>query len=211
VDLDVSSGALGTLRQDGAGERILNTVLWAEAPAAARKQAEAAPRPEDEEDRAAPGLPEDPGVYFKSSTGWAPVPSFLFWAPLYSGTSWVHGAKQYSVPLDNAHSGLQIPEIRPSFYVREPSGDAWQIIRLTTRKDQRQFRMTSTDGWATLDRIPASEVRDASMTHAAGEIFVLRPNADLQAGEYLLCTAVSGGAGLKACYSFGIQGQLQHR
>jgi hypothetical protein len=207
VALDASSGALGALKQKGAGERILNAVLWAEPFGAAWKQEQAAWRQKKEEERAVPDLPGPAGVYVRNSSGWVPVESVMLWAPLYSGSNWSHRAHEYSIPLDNAHSGIQITEARPSFYVREPtSGEAWQIIRLASSHDQRLLRAASSNDWLNTQQIvPVTPQEDVPLVHVAGNIFTLRPKAELAAGEYVLCTGVPGGPGLKLCYSFGIR------
>jgi hypothetical protein len=106
VDVDASAAALVALKQKGATEKELNAVLWAEPFGAARRRKE-------EEDRAVPDLPGRAGVYLKDSSGWIAVPSFLFWAPFYSGWNGFRGARESSIALGSGHSGLQIPEVEP--------------------------------------------------------------------------------------------------
>src|SRR5579884_2368032 len=67
VDMDASPAALAALKQSGAGERVLNDVIWAEPFGAAWKQKQA-------EDRAVPDLPARAGVYYKSPSGWVTTP-----------------------------------------------------------------------------------------------------------------------------------------
>ena len=206
VDVDTSSQALGILKEKGASERILNAILWAEPFDELWRQEQAAWEQMQQEERAVPGLPAGAGLYLKESSGWVPLSSFLFWAPLYSGSSWLHGSHKYSVPLDKAHSAFQITESRPNFYVREPASDqSWQIIHLSSRDDQRQVRMAWSDKWDNMDRIQPNQVIDVPMAHVAGDIFVLTPNAALEAGEYLLCTTLPEQASLNLCYSFGVR------
>src|SRR5215472_12803822 len=58
VNLDASPSALIALKQKGASEQVLNAVMWAEPYGAPLKQ-------QLEEDRAAPGLPNANGVYYR--------------------------------------------------------------------------------------------------------------------------------------------------
>lgn len=199
VDLDASPAALGALRQKGATEQELNAVVWAEPFGAVLKRMQ-------EEDRAAPDLPRSPGIYFKGPSGWAAVPSFLFWAPFYSAETWFHRNHSSSVPLAGSHSELQINLAQPVFYVRSPaSGEAWRIITLTSRDDRRLLRLVSSGDFAQTERFPPNQVRDVQIAHVAGDIFTVKPAGDLARGEYGLCTTAAGGPGLDVCYSFGIQ------
>jgi len=210
LDLDASTSALTRLKNEGASEQILNAVVWAEPFGALWKEAQAAAQQiaqeKKVEDQAVPGLPDRAGVYFRGSSGWVGLSSFMFWAPFYSGWAWMHRRHEYSVPVGNAHSELQIAEGRPSFYVRmRNASEVWQIVRATLRNDQRELRLVSGPGFDQTENIPASQVLDVRMTHVAGSIFTLRPNAQLEPGEYALCTGVPGGPGLDLCYSFGIR------
>jgi hypothetical protein len=209
VDLDASNGALLRLKEKGASEQILNAVVWAEPFGAALKEAQAAMEQAVEqrkaEDRAAPGLPDRSGVYFRGPSGWVRLSSAVFWLPLYSGEAWMRGSPRYFVPLGKGHSEHQLTEALPNFYVRTPiSSEPWQIVHATLRKDQRELWLISDPGLDRTDGIPASQVLDVRMAHLAGSIFTLRPNVQLEPGEYALCTSVPGGPDLDLCYSFGI-------
>src|SRR5262249_8572491 len=91
VNLDASSAALIGLKQTGASERVLNAVMWAEPFGATLKR-------QQEEDRAAPGLPNSSGVYYRATSGWAVLPSSLIWPPFYSFSSFAFlRSRQYEV------------------------------------------------------------------------------------------------------------------
>lgn len=199
VDLDASSAALAALKQGGAGERVLNDVIWAEPFGAAWKQKQA-------EDRALPDLPARPGVYYKGPSGWVTPPSFLLWTPFVTGWDWFSGAHASSVNLGSATSPVQASQARPEFYLRKPSTDrGWRIIRLAARKDQRLLHLTSAGAIAEVDHIRGNQVSAVQVTHVAGGIFLVKPAADLETGEYVLCSEVPGGPDLNACYTFAVQ------
>lgn len=209
VNLDASANALIALKEKGATEGVLNQVLWAEPFKADWEEQMAEVQQKQAEEQAAPGLPDAPGVYFRRSSEWVPMQSFLLWLPMYAGAAWLHRAHEYSVPVGIGNSELQIAETQPRFYVRMPaSGESWQIVRATPLKDQRRLRLASVTGFGPSESItPAQtgDIHDVSMTRVAGSIFALRPDATLAPGEYILCTAVQGGPGLKLCYNFRIQ------
>ena len=209
VDLDASTRALIALKEKGAGERVLNQVLWAEPFKAAWQERMADLQQKEEEERAAPGFPDRGGVYIRRSSEWIPMSSFLIWLPVHTATAWMQRAREYSVPAGHGDSALQIAESQPSFYVRVPGpGDNWQTVRATSRNGQRQLRLASRDGFGPNESITprqAGDVQNVAMTHVAGSIFALRPDAALGPGVYVLCSDVQGGPGLKLCYNFDIR------
>jgi hypothetical protein len=199
VDLDASAAALAALKQSGAGERVLNDVIWAEPFGAAWKQKQA-------EDRAVPDLPSHAGVYYKGPSGWVTPPSFLLWTPFVTGWDWFSGAHVSSVNLGNGTSPVQTSQAQPEFYLREPVTDrGWRIIRLGSHNDKRLLQLTSAGDIGEVDRIRGKQVRAIQMTHVAGGIFLVKPATDLEPGEYVLCSAVPGGPDLNACYRFGVR------
>jgi hypothetical protein len=199
VDLEASSAALIALKQRGASEQVLNAVMWAEPFGAGLKR-------QQEEERAVPGLPGSTGVYYKAPSGWVMMRSFLFWPPFYSGSSLDFGRRhEYNVPLDGGHADLQVAERQPVFYLREPASRAWRLIRLASQGDKRLLRFVSGGEFPSIDRFATGDTREIQITRVAGEVFMLRPAAPLEAGEYVLCSAVPGGANLNVCYGVGIQ------
>ena len=198
VDLDSSSAALAALKQKGATERELNAVLWAEPFGAGWKL-------QQEENRAVPDLPGAAGVYVKGPAGWTQIGSFLLWTPFYSGWSWYHGRRESTVALGSAQAALQVRETQPTFYLRQPaSGEPWQIIRVSSRDARRLLRVSANEELGQTLRTQPNPP-GVQMTHVAGEIFTLKPAANLEPGEYVLCTTVAGGPGLNLCYPFGVQ------
>jgi hypothetical protein len=199
VDLDASPTALIALKQRGASEQVLNAVMWAEPFGNSLKR-------EQEEDRSAPGLPGSAGLYYRAPSGYVTLQSFLLWPPLYSGwNSYSRRRHEYNIPLGGGHADLQIAEPLPAFYLRELTSDAWRVIRVASRDDRRLLPLVSSGGFMATAGFPASEAREVQITHVAGELFTLRPVAPLESGEYVLCSAVSGGASLNVCYGFGVR------
>jgi hypothetical protein len=199
VDLEVSSTALIALKQRGASEQVLNAMMWAEPFGAGLKR-------QQEEDRAVPGLPGSSGVYYRAPSGWVMMRSFLFWPPFYSASSLDFRRRhEYNVPVAGGHADLQVTERQPALYLREPASRAWRLIRLASRDDTRLLRFVSGSELPAIDRFATSETREIQISRVAGEVFMLRPAAPLEAGEYVLCSSVPGGANLNVCYGFGIQ------
>jgi hypothetical protein len=128
------------------------------------------------------------------------------WPPFYSNWNLsLRRRHEYNVPLGRSHADLQIREPQPAFYLREPAAGGWQIIRLTSRDDQRLLRLVSTGEFALRDQVPANEARKVQIMRVAGGVFRLQPVAPLESGEYALCSAVPGGLNLSVCYGFGVQ------
>jgi hypothetical protein len=198
VSLDASSAALIALQKKGASEQVLNAVMWAEPfGVALRRQLE--------EDRAAPGLPNSSGVYYRAPSGWVVLPSSLVWPPFYSFSNFAFvRSRQYEVPLGGRHADLQIAGQKVGFYLRAPSSLYWQIVRLTSRGDERLLRIVSTGHPVSTDAFEADRIHQVQITRVARDIFTVVPAAPLEPGEYILCSTVPGSANVHACYGFGI-------
>ncbi len=184
TNFDTSPGALIELKKQGAAESILNAVLWAQ-------PLGAAPQPKSTEISAAPGLPTQPGVYYRGSSGWIALASFLLWPPLMAPWNAAAGfaRKDYSIALPGLHARLQISEPRPTLYLREPqSSAAGQLLQLATRKDHRELRLTSGDVFTTEIGYRPSDLQDVEFEALAPNVFTVRPKSDLGTGEYLFCT-----------------------
>jgi hypothetical protein len=209
INLDASTSALIALKEKGASEHVLNQVLWAEPFKEEWQERMAGVQVKEEEERAAPGFPDEGGVYLRRSSQWVPLSSFLAWLPMYASTAWMHKAREYSVPTGREPSKLQIAETQPGFFVRMPaSGETWRIVRTTLRKGQRELVLSPGDSFSSDESITPRQAGDAqnvSMIHVAGSIFTLRPDAALTPGTYVLCADVQGGPGLKLCYNFEIR------
>jgi hypothetical protein len=199
VDLDASSAGLITLKLAGAGEQVLNAVMWAEPFGAGLKQ-------QQQEDRSVPGLPSSVGVYYRAPSGYAPLQSFLLWPPLYSGGArYSRRSQEHDVPLEGSNANLQIAEAQPTFYLRSSGSNAWRIIRVASRDDRRSLRLVSGGGFWETTRFPASEGPAVQIIPVLGGVSTLRPVTPLEPGEYVLCTPVPGGADLDICYGFSVR------
>lgn len=205
IDVDASPAALARLKSDGAGERVLDAVVWAEPFDAAWESRQAAAKIQQAENNAAPRLPESAGVYLKGAAGWASLPSFLSWTPFYSGLGWMHSSHEYTIPLENGGSEPEISDAVPTFYIRMTgSTEGWQMARLTSRKKHQDPKLTSNTRLDQFGGMPSNAV-GVQMTPLAGSVFTLRPGAPLEPGAYILCGHVIGGRGLEHCYSFNIR------
>ncbi len=199
VDLDASSAGLITLKLAGAGEQILNALMWAEPFGAGLKQ-------QQQEDRWVPGLPSSVGVYYKAPSGYTALQSFLLWPPLYSvGVRYFRRSHEIDVPLEASNAGLQIAEAQPTFYLRSSGSNAWRFIRVASRDDRKSLRLVSSGGFWESARFPASEGPEVQISRVLGGISTLRPVTPLEPGEYLLCTPVPGGTDLDTCYGFSVR------
>ena len=202
VDLDASSNALINLKQKVASEQVLDALVWAEPFGAALKQMQA-------ENGTIPGLPGSAGVYYTNGSGWIRLQPSLLWPPLYSGYSgWnapFRRRHEFDVPLGDSRSDLQMRESQPAFYLRRPSSETWQIVRVTFHDDQRVIRFVSSGEFAARDRFPASEARQVKITRVAGDVLRVQPVAPLESGEFALCSMVPGATNLNVCYGFGVR------
>ena len=195
--LDASSTAVIALKQKGASEAVLDAVVWAEPFDVRTKQ-------QQEVDRAAPGLPNSAGIYYRGPSGWARLRSFLVWPG--SSPKWnlsIRRVHTYNVPVSGGHAEAQVRDRQPSFYLRELASDGWQVVRLGVGGDRRFVQLISRAEFPFTDRFASSG--KLQIMRIAGDVFKLQPVAPLESGEYALCNGVGGGPSSSVCYGFGVQ------
>jgi hypothetical protein len=205
VNLDASARALIALKQKGASEQILNAVMWAEPFGAGLKWRQEGLQRQQEEERAAPGLPNASGVYYRAPAGWAALEKSVIWPPFYSfsARSFV-GSRGIDVPLEGSHAGLQIGG-RVGFYLRSPSTLTWRLVRLTSHYDQRWLPVVAMDRPATTYEFEPGRTSPVQLARVANEVYTVVPAAPLESGEYALCAPVVGGNNVHVCYGFGVR------
>jgi hypothetical protein len=206
VNLDASAPALIALKQKGASERILNAVMWAEPFGAGLKWRQQGLKRQQEEERAAPGLPNETGVYYRAPSGWVPLGSSVIWPPFYSfsARSFV-GSRAVDVPLEGSHAEVQLGGGQVGFYLRKPTTLSWRIVRLTSHSDQRWLPVVFTGHPAIGNEFEPGRTHQVQITRVATEVYTVVPAAPLEPGEYALCAPIVGGPNVYVCYGFGIR------
>jgi hypothetical protein len=202
VILDASAPALIALKQKGASEQVLAAVMWAEPFGSALKWQQQALKRAQEEERAAPGLPNASGVYYRAPSGWVALPPNVIWPPFYAFSRSFSRPRAFDVPLGGSRADLQISKV--GFYLRKPTSLDWRIVRLTSHYDQRWIPIVSTGRPAIRDEFEPSRTHPVQIAHVATDVYTAVPTAPLQPGEYVLCAPVVGGQNVSACYGFGV-------
>jgi len=205
---DVSPAALIDLKNQGVSQGVLDAMLTAKSGAVAP----AAPRAAPAVSNAVPGLPADPGVYYKGPAGWirleqavptgskaGGIGSFAAMAAIGPFAK-VKAKSVYDGPL----APLQITDSKPMFYVRSAPGAAsrsshryFGIVQLEQKKDRRELQVASASGFSASGGYNKKDLRETVVTDIAPEILGITPNSDLGLGEYLLCVG--------ATYDFGVR------
>jgi hypothetical protein len=109
-----------------------------------------------------------------------------------------------------AHSPVQLPESKPTFYIRQDpymanvpghSERDIVIVRFDEKKDHRELQVTSGSSAFTFKSGFSKErTPDITTTHISDGDFTVVPVQDLSPGEYLLTFGGGGATG----YDFGI-------
>ena len=193
---DISPAALTELKQSGATEKELNSVIWA--------QMEIVP---------VVAVPQPRGVFYRSGTNMMPLGSFLFFEEMHARWStwpfYKTGGKDIAVNASPAV--LQVTEGSPTLYVQGFASDAgWQLVKIARGPDYRELHMKTkhafNDDFFSDSVFPRSELRPLTVA-PAGENYTVRPASPLEAGVYALCSQLPGGVGfMRACYEFQVTG-----
>jgi hypothetical protein len=177
-----------------------NTPTPQNAPAPPAQNAQATPNPVPE------GLPEEYGVYHQTDRGWDRMHQnranktemkrggFTQWTGI--GVGGYHQKLDYTGP----NAQCQITQSRPKFYVRLADATHVQeltIVRFKEKKDKRQIE--TAEHFGNESKMKA-DVYTVTVKRLAPELFVVTPESDLAAGEYILSQSTYATEG----YDFGI-------
>lgn len=141
-----------------------------------------------------PGMPAAPGAYYRQDDAkWMRLESP---APSRSKTKGM-GMFIETAGLSNldmttlyrgTHAAAQIPDPRPTFYLREVgSAKDAVIVQLTQKKDSRSIQTSSSD--ATVDNkggFKKGAIRKVKVSIYSDNSFSVTPEDELKPGEYLL-------------------------
>jgi hypothetical protein len=137
------------------------------------------------------GLPNAKGVFYNTPTGWAAIPWNVLWPyPHGEMKSFLNfGRMTFDAEMAGLHSGFQISDPRPMFYVR--GWDTPQLVQLSTKRDFRTVRLQGESGSLFEPRAPFAphSVIDVDIAAAASGVISFRPHGNLMPGEYMIATA----------------------
>lgn len=200
AEFDISPAAMAELKQRGASEKVLNTIIWAEM--------EVVP---------SVAIPRPRGVFYRSTNAapgnMMPLGSFLLFEEFRPRwTTWpfyATGAKD--VALNASPTVVQVTEGNPTLYVQGFATDAgWQLVKIGRAADYRELHLKRKHAFSKdffSDSVfERGELRPLIVA-PAGDNYTIRPTAPLEAGVYALCSQVPGGVGwMRACYEFQVTG-----
>jgi hypothetical protein len=203
TNFDQSTNGLIALRNAGATEDILNTILIA-------------PNiPPYEPSGTVRGLPPAAGLYYQAGSNFSALDSVMIWPqvdPRFK-TNWktlgawdsAHEVRHYV--LDGRQAQVRVTGPRPAFYLRNerPKG-GWYIMRLNMGPDRREAIAHIPDVFARQQKLifnTGDPVR-LDPTSAASDVLTLRPAADLAPGQYLVFKTVPGQPWLIQGYAFEV-------
>ena len=197
TNFETSTQTIIELRKLGASGDILNAMM-----VAPRMRRPAAPPPPSP----VPGLPEQRGVYYQTSSGFTALPIDVFW-PDHRGT-WKYftgfGAQHWTFEISGAQGRMRISDRRPVFYLRGMDADAaHKILRLASRHERREVNASERLPYEL--RFASADAHGYQITRISHDIIRLQPAADLTPGEYVLTSpGAPGQKYLMLAAEFGI-------
>lgn len=155
------------------------------------------------------GLPYGRGAFYRSGGEWVVLsPNVLmpFWEGRGLTLSILNvGSDHASSEILGAHSGIQIADPRPTFYLHGINPSDLYLVRATPKDDYREVRMPVSRHYRRWAHFRAEDVADVAITGINGDVVAIRPSADLKPGEYALTSGVQqGDQWLRLGFDFGI-------
>lgn len=213
---DTSPEALSELRQRGASQAILDSIVKsaAEQPATA---AQRSARPELN------GLPCHEGFFYKTDSRWIEL-SYPFGEPKLKGSEKtllsggiVHGGMD--VVYSGAHAQLEITEPQPVFFNHVPgdmdlarhfyqTGTRFVVVRLDQKETKRLLEIKPIGVFNAFGglKYKKNSVYETNLTYISRNVASIQPKAALPEGEYLLVATTPGKYAANGCgYEFSIR------
>lgn len=158
------------------------------------------------------GLPAGHGVYYRASTGWIALSSTVlmpFWEGRPVALDILNVGSDHTVSeIPSPHSGLQINDARPTFYLHGVNPSDLYLVRAISKEDYREIRMPVSRHFRKWAHFRPEDVAGVTVTGVNGDVVAITPAEALKPGEYAIATAFSQGQyWLRLGFDFGIPGQ----
>ena len=155
------------------------------------------------------GLPAGRGIYYRSGGEWVALSSTLlmpFWEGRGLALSILNvGSDHASSEIPGAHSGVQLGDPRPTFYLHGINPADVYLVRAISQDDYREIRMPVSRHYRRWAHFRPEDVTDLAIVGINGDIVAVKPGADLKPGEYALAPGVQqGDQWLRLGFDFGI-------
>jgi len=158
------------------------------------------------------GLPYGRGIYYRSGGGWVSLSSNVlmpFWEGRDTALEILNVGSDHTISeIPGPHSGFQIADPRPTFYLHGISPGDLYLVRATPKEDYREVRMKVSRHFRRWARFRNEDVADVLIAGINGDVVAIRPSADLKPGEYALATTFQPDQyWLRLGFDFGVLGQ----
>ncbi len=193
---DISPAAIVAMQRQGATERVLNTVVWAQM-------------------TIVPGvsIPTPRGVFYRKGSTATELRSFELWPEL--GPRWstwpFYTPEGKTVALAADAYIVQVTESTPTLYVQGLAASAgWQLVKIGRAADHREVPLKvkhafSRDFFSDA-MFQRDELRPVTLATDGAGATTVRPASPLQPGAYALCGGAPTNGWLRTCYEFQITG-----
>ncbi len=195
---DVSAQALIALKDQGATTGVLDAMLRA-----ARMPQRPLPS------TTVKGLPTGEGAYYKTPSGFTAIAPVTLWPEVDLNWRGLTSVEERRYVLTGERASFRISDARPVFFTRTPyEARNWQMVRLSTAKDTREWRTVPTELprlTEPLEPLPENAVH-VEITPMAYDVVRIRPLSPLAPGEYALVSMTPAQRWLANVYPFAVTG-----
>lgn len=155
------------------------------------------------------GLPYGRGIYYRSGGEWVALSSTVL-MPFWEGRGMALeilnvGSDHATSEIPHAHSGIQLGDSRPTFYLHGINPAEVYLVRAVSKDDYREIQMPVSRHYRRWAHFRAEDLADLAIVGISGDVVAVKPSADLKPGEYALAPGVqSGDQWLRLGFDFGI-------
>ena len=167
------------------------------------------PPPAQSEGMDLKGLPAGRGIYYRSGDAWVALSTTVL-MPFFEGRGLALsilnvGSDHASSEISGAHSGIQLGEPRPTFYLHGINPSDVYLVRAISQDDYREIRMPVSRHYRKWAHFRPEDVTDLAIIGINGDVVAVKPGVDLKPGEYALAPGVQqGDQWIRLGFDFGV-------
>lgn len=156
------------------------------------------------------GLPAPRGIYCRTANGWVALSNTVL-MPFWRGRGMALeilnvGSDHATAEIPGSHSGVQIADARPVFFLHGISPSDVYLVRAGSREDYREVRMPVSRHFGEWAHYRAKDLTEFDIAAVNGDVVAIRPSAAMKPGEYAITSGVqTGDQWLRVGFDFGIR------
>ena len=189
MKIDTTAPGLIAMKNGGLSDAVIKAIQERQgSPALARADDSDVGRPPMTSGDVPAGLPAELGVHYRGEKGWVRLDQVAgkrqIQRKFLSRITGIGSLKFKSIYRGD-HAGLEMRDGLPTFYIRTATPGQGAILRLDSKKKQREVEFMTVNS-TEAQEVSGESAVPSSMKQIAPNLFLIEPRSRLAVGEYIL-------------------------